>query len=153
MKHSLKQVIQLELNDRDLLFERCRIQALQHLGTRKVGEIARACPGTSRLQRFILILAEAEHHYPVARLAGHSMARTRQDGIDPVSGERNSTLDSCLYRTGQIYVRHGGVLRALHRANHVPVYFHRYRAMQQLYRDHHPQGILFANQDAFQTRQ
>jgi hypothetical protein len=60
MKHSLKQVVQLELHHRYLLFERSeaagqvaadsvRIQAFQDLGTGEVGEVSRPRPGAGIL--------------------------------------------------------------------------------------------------------
>ena len=48
-----------------------RIQAFQDLGTGKVGEIARACPIASVLERAVFVLAEPEYYYPVSRLSGH----------------------------------------------------------------------------------
>jgi hypothetical protein len=91
MKDSLKQVIQLELQYRDLLFERgetagqmaskrIRIDRFQDFGTGKVGEVARARPIASFLERAVLILAEPEYHYPVSGLAGHIEVRALKYG-------------------------------------------------------------------------
>jgi hypothetical protein len=91
MKHSLKQVTQLELHDRYLLFERSeaarqvaansvRIQAIQNLGTGKVGQISRPRPGASFLQRAILVLAESEHHDPISRLTRHRQTLDQSGG-------------------------------------------------------------------------
>ncbi|HUE22886.1 MAG TPA: hypothetical protein VMQ86_14465 [Bryobacteraceae bacterium] len=82
MNYSLKQVIQLELHDRDLLFERSeparqagvngmRTQTFQNLGSRKVGEVTRARLVAGFLKRPVLLLAEPEYDNPVSRLAGH----------------------------------------------------------------------------------
>jgi hypothetical protein len=86
MKHSLKQVIQLELQCGYLLFERgeaagqmaskrIRIETFQDFGTGKVGEVARACPVASFFERAVFFLAEPEYDYPVSRLAGHIEVR------------------------------------------------------------------------------
>src|ERR1022692_1547133 len=109
MRHSLKQVVQLKLHDRYLLFERSeaagqmaaisvRIHAFQNLGTGKVGEIPSPRPVASFLQRAILFLAKPEHHDPVSRLtrhrqtpessggrasAGHPLGRDSQPRLKP----------------------------------------------------------------------
>jgi len=93
MKHSLKQVTQLELHHRYLLFERSEtagqvaagragIHALQNLGTGEIGEASRPRLGARFLQRAVFVLAQPEYHHPVSRLAGH---RRNNDSvrIDP----------------------------------------------------------------------
>lgn len=52
---------------------------------------------------------------------------------------------------GQVHVRHAGMLGTLYGANHVAVDFDGHGPAQQLHANHHPESVLFAEQDAFES--